>query len=158
MIFCKIKLTFKRLPWQGETKISYQVASLKKKVSSSFHNMNQYPIASASYQQNTRSRLHRDACHQLMGMLCFLLGDSDHLRLQWLSQTQPLINCYSFLRPSALKFCSDHGDSQIECKHSYAFRYMFSSSSPADLSQAWFFILLVKWRHVVRGIGISRSF
>jgi len=36
MIFCKIKLTFKPLHWQGETKISYKLISLKKQNDTSF--------------------------------------------------------------------------------------------------------------------------
>lgn len=146
MIFCKIKLTFKRLPWQGETKISYQVASLKKKMSSSFHNMNHYPLASASHQHNTSSWLHRNACHQLMGKLCFLLGGSDSLRLQCLFRTQLLINCCSFFRIPALKFFSNHGDSQRECEHSDAFQPCFLPPS-LQLFQACYSILLVKGRY-----------
>lgn len=145
MIFCKIKLTFKRLPWQGETKISYQVASLKK-MSSSFCNMNHYPLASASHQHNTSSWLHRNACHQLMGRLCFLLGGSDSLRLRCLFRTQPLINCCSFFRIPALKFFDNHGDSQRECEHSDAFQPCFLPPS-LQLFQACYSILLVKGRY-----------
>lgn len=105
--------------------------------------MNHYPLASASHQHNTSSWLHRNACHQLMGMLCFLLGGSDRLRLGCLFRTQPLINCCSFFRIPALKFFGNHGDSQRECKHSDAFQSCFLPPS-LQLFKACYSILLVE--------------
>ena len=81
MIFCKIKLTFKRLHWQGETKISYQVASFKKK-SSSFYNRSHYSLSSVSNQQNLGSRTAQG---------CLSPANGDVLFLSWRCRLHSLI-------------------------------------------------------------------
>lgn len=77
MIFCKIKLTFKRLHWQGETKISYQVASLKEKNLVLFIIWITTPSQVSAINKTSVPEPHRDVCHQLMETFCFFLGDLD---------------------------------------------------------------------------------
>lgn len=78
MIFCKIKLTFKRLHWQGETKISYQVASLKKKNLVLFTTWITTLSQVSAINKTSVPEPHRDVCHQLMEMCCLFFGDLDH--------------------------------------------------------------------------------
>lgn len=162
MIFCKIKLTFKRLHWQGETKISYQVASLKK-------NLVLFIIWITTHSQVSAisttlvPELHRDVCHQLMEMFCFFLGDldckasldSEYSDFSNLAANELLI----FLQGSCLKILQwSWGMSKLNMHTELCYGLCLPCHPPRIVFKLWFSSLGINRRPVTGDIRIFLLF